>query len=96
MSVAPERLVLGLDIGGTSTRALLATTTGRRIGSGRCEGANPAANGVRTSVDRIVAAVAAALSGTDPGTVAGCVAGLAGAGQHAADAGVAEAFRDAW
>jgi glucosamine kinase len=47
-------------------------------------------------VKRIVAAVGAALAGCDPGTVAGCVAGLAGAGQHAADAAVAEAFRDAW
>jgi glucosamine kinase len=91
-----ERLVLGLDIGGTWTRALLATTAGRRIGSGRSAGANPASHGIAVATDRISAALAEALRGNDPAAVAGCVVGLAGASVYAADPDIVRAFEDMW
>ena len=92
----PEHLVLGLDIGGTWTRALLATTTGRRVAAGRAAGANPAAHGAPVAAGRIAAALADALQDTDPGTVAGCVVGLAGASQYAADPATARAIERVW
>jgi glucosamine kinase len=98
MSSTPgtERLVLGLDIGGTWTRALLATTEGRRIGSGRSAGANPASHGIAVATDRISAALAEALRGNDPAAVAGCVVGLAGASVYAADPDITRAFEELW
>lgn len=91
-----DRLVLGLDIGGTWTRAVLATTTGRRIGSGRSAGANPASHGVSVASDRISAALEEAMRASDPTAVAGCVVGLAGASQYAADPDIARAFEEIW
>jgi N-acetylglucosamine kinase-like BadF-type ATPase len=91
-----ERLVLGLDIGGTWTRALLATTAGRRVGSGRSAGANPAAHGVAVAADRIAAALRDALGAGDPGAVESCVVGLAGASQYASDPATARAFEQIW
>ncbi len=91
-----ERLVLGLDIGGTWTRALLATTAARRVGSGRSAGANPSAHGVSVAAGRIATALDEALRGSDPGAVDGCVVGLAGASQYASDPGIARAFEETW
>jgi N-acetylglucosamine kinase-like BadF-type ATPase len=91
-----ERLVLGLDIGGTWTRALLATTAARRVGSGRSAGANPSAHGVSVAAGRIAAALDEALRGSDPGAVEGCVVGLAGASQYASDPAIAQAFEEIW
>lgn len=91
-----ERLVLGLDIGGTWTRALLATTAARRVGSGRSAGANPSAHGVSVAAGRIAAALDEALRGSDPGAVEGCVIGLAGASQYASDPAIARAFEEIW
>jgi N-acetylglucosamine kinase-like BadF-type ATPase len=91
-----ERLVLGLDVGGTWTRALLATTAGRRIGSGRSAGANPATHGVTVAADRIAEALAGAMRISDPAAVAACVVGLAGASQYAADPDTVRAFEQIW
>jgi glucosamine kinase len=87
-----ERLVLGLDIGASWTRALLATTTGRRVGSARAAGANPAAHHADSVVQRVATAVSGALGTIDPAAVAGCVVGLAGASQYAADPAIAAVF----
>jgi len=67
-----ERLVLGLDVGGTWTRAMLATTAGRRVGSGRSAGANPSSHGIAAAADRISAALGGAMRASDPAAVAGC------------------------
>lgn len=91
-----ERLVLGLDIGGTWTRALVATTTGRRVGSGRSAGANPSSHGVDVAADRISEAIGGALQGSDPADVGACVVGLAGASQYAADPEIVRAFEQIW
>ena len=91
-----DRLVLGLDIGGTWTRVLLATTAGRRIGFGRSAGANPATHGIDVVADRISAALKGALHTSDPAAVAACVVGLAGASQYAADPDIERAFAVIW
>ncbi|MGV9773155.1 N-acetylglucosamine kinase [Streptosporangium sp. NPDC003464] len=72
--------VLGLDVGGTSSRAVLADASGRWAGHGRAAGGNPAAHGTATAAANIRQAVEAALRGVDPALVAGAVIGMAGAG----------------
>lgn len=73
--------VLGLDAGGTSTRAAVFTQTGQVLGLGRGPGANP--NSSSAAIDAsLAAAIRAALDVADspnPQIVA-CVAGVAGAG----------------
>ncbi|WP_031158805.1 N-acetylglucosamine kinase [Streptosporangium roseum] len=72
--------VLGLDVGGTSSRALLLDASGRRIGYGRAPGGNPAAHGTGTAAANIRRALEPALLGVDPAEVAGAVVGMAGFG----------------
>ncbi|WP_343971726.1 N-acetylglucosamine kinase, partial [Streptosporangium amethystogenes] len=67
--------VLGLDVGGTSSRALLIDADGRRAGYGVAGGGNPA-----VAVANIGLALRQALHGIDPVPVAGAVIGMAGAG----------------
>ena len=72
--------VLGLDVGGTSSRALLLDASGRRVGYGKAAGGNPAAHGTEVAAANIGRALEPALRGVDPGQVAGAVIGMAGAG----------------
>ncbi|MBR7838587.1 N-acetylglucosamine kinase [Actinospica durhamensis] len=91
------RLVLGLDVGGTSTRALAVdAVSGERLGSGRAPGANPVAHGVGRAAENIAAALKEALAGRDPADVHACVVGLAGASKVAADPGTAAEFARLW
>ncbi|MGW4382638.1 N-acetylglucosamine kinase [Kitasatospora sp. NPDC004531] len=78
MTPPRKRLVLGLDVGGTSTRALVATLDGEILGTARGGGGNPVAHGAEAAVREIGGAVRAALAGLDPGRVAAGVIGLAG------------------
>ncbi|MEV7117957.1 N-acetylglucosamine kinase [Kitasatospora griseola] len=75
---ADAPLVLGLDVGGTSTRALVATLDGRILGTAHGAGGNPVAHGAEVAVREIGGAVRAALAGLDPAGVAAGVIGLAG------------------
>ncbi|MFF4340781.1 N-acetylglucosamine kinase [Kitasatospora sp. NPDC001540] len=76
--VAGADLVLGLDVGGTSTRVLVAGLDGRVVGRARGGGGNPVAHGAEAAAAEIGGAVRAALAGVDPGRVAAGVLGLAG------------------
>ncbi|MFS1304649.1 N-acetylglucosamine kinase [Streptosporangium longisporum] len=69
-----------MDVGGTSSRALLLDASGRRSGYGHAAGGNPAAHGNAAAVANIGLALGSALRGTDPALVAGAVVGLAGSG----------------
>lgn len=80
----PDLYVLGLDVGGTSTRVVLATTDGVPVGHGRAGGGNPVTYGVADAATAITAAVGRALGDTDPQRVAGAVVGLAGGTTHEA------------
>ncbi|GAA3156154.1 N-acetylglucosamine kinase [Nonomuraea salmonea] len=88
-------LFLGIDAGGTSTRALLTTSTGERAGYGLAGGGNPAAHGVDAALAEITTAVKQALGATDPGRVVNGVIGLAGLGALE-DPAVHAAFSRAW
>ncbi|MFG1694849.1 N-acetylglucosamine kinase [Nonomuraea sp. NPDC049309] len=88
-------LYLGIDAGGTSTRALLTTSSGERAGYGLAGGGNPVAHGVDAALAQITAAVRQALGDIDPGRVANGVIGLAGLGALQ-DSAVHAAFARAW
>ena len=78
----PVRPVLGLDIGGSWTRALLVDPdSAARLGAARRAGANPVTHGVARAATQISAALheALAAAGIPVGAVAACVVGLAGA-----------------
>lgn len=91
------RLVLGLDVGGTSTRVLAADAkTGERLGNGRSGGANPVTHGVARAAENIGAALSEALAGSDPAEAEACVVGMAGASKVAAEPDTAAAFAALW
>ncbi|MQA15217.1 MAG: ATPase [Pseudonocardiaceae bacterium] len=71
-------LVLGLDLGGTGCRALLADTTGQRHGEGYAGPANPCSSPPGVAAATLGDALAGALAGTDPDAVLAGVAGIAG------------------
>ncbi|MER5864818.1 BadF/BadG/BcrA/BcrD ATPase family protein [Kitasatospora sp. NPDC002040] len=79
-------LLLGLDVGGTGTRAQLTDPTGRRLGSAHGPGANPGTCGEEQAAARIATAVRTATEGHDPARIAACVIGLAGYRRFADDA----------
>jgi len=83
-SSSRDPLVLGLDVGGTSTRCLVADLRGRRVGVGRSGGANPNGVGMPVALTRIGEAVVSALADLDPRRVVGAVMGAAGFAAHAA------------
>jgi N-acetylglucosamine kinase-like BadF-type ATPase len=87
--------VVGLDAGGTSTRALLAGLDGRRLGTGSAGGANPNSHRPEDAAERIATALCAALTGIEPDTVRAGVLGVAGSSKLA-DPRVAELFAAAW
>lgn len=91
-------LVLGLDVGGTWTRALVASVDGARLGAGRVAGGNPVAHGVEAGNRYIGAAIEEALAraGVSAAEVGACVVGMAGASKLAADPSTAEAFAELW
>ncbi|GIF96409.1 N-acetylglucosamine kinase [Catellatospora citrea] len=88
-------LVLGLDVGGTSSRALITTLDGARAGFGRAGAGNPVSVPLADAVASVADAVRAALSGLDPSEVRAAVMGIAGTGRFA-DPVVAAAFGQAF
>jgi N-acetylglucosamine kinase-like BadF-type ATPase len=92
---APVTLVLGLDVGGTASRALITTLDGARAGSGRAGAGNPVSVPLAEAVASVAAAVRAALSGLDPAAVRCAVMGIAGTGRFA-DPAVAAAYESAF
>ncbi len=74
------RVALGIDVGGTSTRALAVDAAGRVLGRGSAGGANPNSHPPEVSAARISAAAREAL-GAHP--AAACVLGMAGSSKLA-------------
>lgn len=89
-------LVVGLDVGGTSTRAAVVTSTGQRLGAGRAGGGNPTSHGAERAAAELHTALRAALADVDPARVTAGVIGLAGAGRLLADPAGRDAFDRAW
>ncbi|MEV6604261.1 BadF/BadG/BcrA/BcrD ATPase family protein [Kutzneria sp. NPDC051319] len=92
-----EGYLVGVDAGGTTTRALVADLTGARVGTGRAGGANPNSHPPEVAAEQVAAAIAAALAsaGVPPDRVRAGVLGLAGASKLADDR-VAALFDAAW
>lgn len=90
-----SQLVLGLDVGGTSSRAVTTTLDGTVVGWGDAGAGNPLAVPPDHAAAEVARALAAALAGTDPGRVAAAVLGLAGvSGFDRPD--VSAAFQRVW
>jgi N-acetylglucosamine kinase-like BadF-type ATPase len=96
MSDVSDSLVLGLDIGATSTRVLLANGAGERLSIGRAGGGNPNAQGPDLAAAAVLAALREALAGTDPALVRAAVLGLAGVHRLTTDPHARSAFDAAW
>ncbi|ROT29313.1 N-acetylglucosamine kinase [Micromonospora sp. HM5-17] len=91
-----EAVVVGLDVGGTSTRAAVVSLSGERLGSGRGGGGNPTSHGAERAAEQIRIALEAALAGLDPRRARAGVIGLAGMGRVLADPASRAAFDRAW
>ncbi|MEU7947796.1 BadF/BadG/BcrA/BcrD ATPase family protein [Micromonospora taraxaci] len=91
-----DTVVVGLDIGGTSTRATALTLTGQRVGTGRAGGGNPTSHGAQRAAVELLTALRAALADLDPARVVAGTIGLAGAARLLADPAGRAAFDQAW
>jgi N-acetylglucosamine kinase-like BadF-type ATPase len=85
-----------MDVGGTSTRALVVSLGGEGVGSGRAAGGNPTSHGAVRASEQIAIALRAALAGVDPTRVRAGAIGLAGAGRLVADPVSRAALDAAW
>jgi glucosamine kinase len=90
-------LVLGVDAGGTTTRALVAGLDGVAYGRGTARGGNPTTGGLdhaaRSMADAIRTALA--MADTDPATIGQAVVGVAG-GARFHDPEVHALFAGSW
>jgi N-acetylglucosamine kinase-like BadF-type ATPase len=87
-------LVVGVDAGGTASRAVVATVDGRVVGRGLAGPGNPLSGGV-AAASAVGAAVSQALTGCDPRRVRGGVLGLAGTSAMT-DPALSAAFASMW
>lgn len=92
-----EPLVLGLDVGGTASRAVVTDLDGEVLGRGRAGGGNPITVGPHEAAAQVGAAIRAALTGIDPARVRAAVMGIAGTSDfgHAATGSAFQAVWDA-
>jgi len=87
-------LALGVDAGGTASRAVVAGPDGRILGRGSAGPGNPTSAGCQAARS-IGTAIRAALGDRDPHSVRAVVAGVAGVG-ILADPAIAAAFAAEW
>ncbi len=88
-------LVLGFDVGGTSSRAMVADLAGTVLGTGRAGGGNPNSHPPDRAVEQVARAGRTALADVDPGTVRAGILGMAGTSKLT-DPAVAALFDEAW
>ncbi|WP_422774701.1 N-acetylglucosamine kinase [Plantactinospora sp. WMMC1484] len=91
-----DGMVVGLDVGGTSTRATVVALSGERLGTGRAGGGNPTSHGAEQAAEQLRVALTDALAGLDPELVRAGTIGLAGAGRLLADPAGRAAFDRTW
>lgn len=94
VSILTMDLVVGVDAGGTASRAVVATLSGTVAGRGRAGPGNPLAAGP-AAAHAIGDALRQALSEVDPAAVAAGVLGLAGT-SACADPLISESLAAAW
>ena len=88
-------LVVGVDAGGTASRAVLATVDGRILGRGTAGPGNPLSAGPAAGAGAIAAATAEALGDHPRSTVVAAVLGIAGSSAFA-DPATRAALTAAW
>ncbi|MER6993469.1 BadF/BadG/BcrA/BcrD ATPase family protein [Saccharopolyspora hirsuta] len=88
-------VVLGLDVGGTSSRALVSDLSGHVLGRGEAAGGNPNSHPADEAVRQIAAATRTALREVDPARVRAAVVGMAGVSKMA-DPQFRELFEREW
>lgn len=91
----PPRFVVGVDAGGTSTRAMAVAEDGTVLGRGRSAGANPHSHPPGQAAARIAEAIRQALGGLDALGTSACVVAMAGSSKLT-DPAVAELFDGTW
>lgn len=94
-AIAENTYVVGVDGGGTATRAVVLTLDGRRVGCGHSGGANPNSHPPEDAAGHLAEALHGALDGIDPVAVTGGVIGLAGR-TKLSDPRIAGLFEAAW
>jgi N-acetylglucosamine kinase-like BadF-type ATPase len=94
VAIVADTLVLGGDLGGTSTRILICDTAGRVVGRGVAGGSNPVSH-PDTAAAALGTALAGALAGLDPSEVRVAIIGAAG-GTALAGPGIAGQFQAVW
>ncbi len=87
-------LVVGMDVGGTSSRAVVADLDGTVLGTGLAGGGNPVSRGLGPAMAAIRTALEQALEGVPRGDVQGCTIGAAGFGAGSAHAALEELWRE--
>ncbi|TCP56620.1 N-acetylglucosamine kinase-like BadF-type ATPase [Tamaricihabitans halophyticus] len=88
--------VLGVDTGGTTTRAVVTDLAGTVLGTGRSGGGNPNSHAPEQAAKHLAEAIDAALHGVAaPAEVAAAVVGMAGTSKLT-DPAVASTFATAW
>jgi N-acetylglucosamine kinase-like BadF-type ATPase len=70
--------VIGVDLGASITRVLVADLTGRCVGHGMAGGGNPISRGIEATVANLSLAIDAAMVGIAPSLVGRAVLGVAG------------------
>jgi N-acetylglucosamine kinase-like BadF-type ATPase len=91
---AVRRTLLAIDVGGSTSRAVLVDDAGRCLGQGRSRGGNPASNSPDEAASSIISSVEAALAdGGGPRDIAVALIALAGPQVHVALARLEAAFR---
>ena len=90
-----RKVLLAIDVGGSTSRAYLVDTDGNCLGQGRNRGGNPASNNPDFAASSIIAAVEAAVAdaGGGPFDIVVAQIALAGPQVHVALARLGEAFR---
>ena len=93
--MASIEYVVGVDAGGSSTRAIAVGLDSVVLGRGAAGGANPNSHPYEVAAARMAEAMAAAISGLDAGAARACVIGMAGSSKLTDDT-VDAVFRQAW
>lgn len=87
--------VVGVDAGGSSTRAIAMGLNGGALGRGAAGGANPNSHPYEVAAARMAEAMSQAIADLDPPAARACVIGMAGSSKLTDDT-VAAVFQRAW
>ncbi|MTD58646.1 N-acetylglucosamine kinase [Amycolatopsis pithecellobii] len=89
------RFVVGVDAGGTSTRAVAVAADGTVLGTGRSGGANPNSHPPAEAAAHLVEAISTCLGELNPQEASACVVGMAGKSKLT-DPAVTALFEATW